>query len=206
MAISRSYGAGFWDLPLGLQTFHPYGMTSMNLSKSLSFAALVITLAFLFTSTANHSASAQKTKLQPNTLCARDERVIFGCILKQPARIVSVCASKNLTSETGYLQYRFGVPGKIELEFPKDRTGTQQKFEYSHYFRARVDLTEINFTVDGVSYSVFDDYQGEEKPAVSEQGVAINWPGTNKKEVRLICRTKPKADYTDLQAVLASAQ
>ena len=153
----------------------------------------------------NESLRAAETitqSLQPNTLCARDERVIFACPLKQPAKVVSVCASKNLTSDTGYLQYRFGLPGKIELEFPKDRQGTQQKFEYSHYFRARVDLTEINFTVDGVSYSVFDDYQGEEKPAVSEQGVAINWPGTNKKEVRLICRTKPKADYADLQTVL----
>lgn len=147
---------------------------------------------------------AQATRaLQPNTLCAKDERAIFACLLKQPAKIVSICASKNLTSETGYVQYRFGLPGKIELEFPKDRTGTQQKFEYNHYFRARVDLTEINFTVDGVSYSVFDDYQGEEKPAFSEQGVAINWPGTNKKEVRLTCRTKPKADYADLQEVFA---
>lgn len=146
---------------------------------------------------------AQATRaLQPNTLCAKDERVIFACWLKQPAKIVSVCAAKNLTSETGYLQYRFGLPAKIELEFPKDRTGTQQKFEYNHYFRARVDLTEINFTVDGVSYSVFDDYQGEEKPEVSEQGVAINWPGTNKKEVRLTCRTKPKADFADLQDAL----
>ena len=147
-----------------------------------------------------------KTTLQPSTLCAKDERVIFACLLKQPAKIVSVCAAKDLTSETGYLQYRFGLPGKIELEFPKDRAGTQQKFEYTHYFRARVDLTEINFTVDGVSYSVFDDYQGEEKPEVSEQGVTINWPGTNKKEVRLICRTKPKADYADLQAVLPNGQ
>jgi hypothetical protein len=53
---------------------------------------------------------------------------------------------------------------------------------------------------------VFDDYQGEEKPAVSEQGVAINWPGTNKKEVRLLCAAKPKADYADLQAVFPSGQ
>jgi hypothetical protein len=113
-----------------------------------------------------------------------------------------MCASKDLTNEKGYLQYRFGLPEKIELEFPKDREHTQQQFEYSHYFRARVDLTEINFTVDGVSYSVFDDYQGEEKPAVSEQGVAINWPGTNKKEVRYLCSSKPKADYADLQDVL----
>src|SRR2546430_3058937 len=81
----------------------------------------------------NHAnASAKLGTLQPNTLCSKDERVIFGCLLKQPAKIVSVCASKNLTSEIGYLQYRFGLLGKIELEFPKDRAGTQQKFEYNH--------------------------------------------------------------------------
>src|ERR1051325_5476778 len=156
----------------------------------------------IFSGSTGYHAFASGPNLQPKTLCARDERIIFACLLKQPAKIVSVCASKDLTSETGYLQYRFGLPGKIELEFPKDRAGTQQKFEYTHYFRARVELTEINFTVDGVSYSVFDDYQGEEKPEVSEQGVAINWPGTDKKEVRYLCSAKPKADYADLQAVL----
>ena len=140
---------------------------------------------------------------QTTTLCATDERVIFSCALKQPVRIVSVCASKDLTNEKGYLQYRFGMPGKVELEFPQDRKNTQQQFEYSHYFRARVDMTEINFTVNGaISYSVFDDYNGEEKPAVSEQGVSINWPGTNKKEVRYFCAAKPTADYSDLQDVL----
>jgi len=64
--------------------------------------------------------------------------VIFSCAVKRPAKIVSVCASKDITAEKGYLQYRFGLPGKIELEYPKDRTGTQQKFKYSHYFRAPV--------------------------------------------------------------------
>jgi hypothetical protein len=151
---------------------------------------------------ASHSKSVQAAKPPARTLCAADERVIFSCGLKHPAKIVSVCASKDLTNEKGYLQYRFGMPGKIELEFPKDRTNTQQQFEYSHYFRARVDMTEINFTVNGVSYSVFDDYNGEEKPEVSEQGVSINWPGTNKKEVRYLCASKPKADYADLQDVL----
>jgi len=151
------------------------------------------------------SAPAQaKTTLQPNTLCARNERVIFSCPLRRPAKIVSVCAAKNLTRETGYLQYRFGLPGKIELEFPKERQGSQAKFEYTHYFRAQFDLTEINFTVDGVNYSVFDDYNGEEKPAVSLEGVSINKPGTAEKETRYVCRTRPKSDFTDLQAVLES--
>jgi hypothetical protein len=120
--------------------------------------------------------------------------------VKKPAKIVSVCAAKDLTSERGYLQYRFGLPGKIELEFPKDRKGTQEKFQYTHYFRAQFDMTSINFTIDGYEYSVFDDYNGEEKPAVSSQGVSVTAPG-KPKEVSFVCRTKPKADYADLQAV-----
>jgi hypothetical protein len=140
-------------------------------------------------------------KPEPVTLCARDERVIFSCPIKKPAKIVSVCASKDLTADRGYLQYRFGLPGKIELEFPKDRKGTQEKFQYTHYFRAQFDMTSINFTIDGNEYSVFDDYNGEEKPAISSQGVSVTASG-KPKEVSFVCRTKPKADYGDLQAVL----
>jgi len=177
----------------------------MNTPKSLRIAAIMTVAAavlYVPNSTSSESASFQHSKLQLKTLCAADERVIFSCLLRQPAKIISVCAAKDLTNEKGYLQYRFGMPGNLELEFPKDRANTQQQFEYSHYFRARVDMTEINFTVNGVSYSVFDDYNGEEKREVSDQGVAINWPGTNKKEVRYLCSSKPTADYADLQDVL----
>jgi len=141
--------------------------------------------------------------LQPNTLCDRNERVIFSCPVKRPAKIVSVCASKDLTSDRGYLQYRFGLPGKIELEFPKERTGTQTKFQYTHYFRAQFDLTVISFNVNGYEYQVTDDYNGEEKPAQTTQGVSVTAPG-KPKEVSFVCRAKPKADYTDLQAVLSN--
>src|SRR5262245_18186052 len=144
------------------------------------------------------------SSLQPNSLCAKDERIIFSCLLRRPAKIVSVCASKDLEKERGYLQYRFGLAGKVELEFPKDRNKTQEKFQYTHYMRALVDLTEINFEIDGYNYSVFDDYNAEEKPAFSRQGVTINRPGTGQKEVSYACRAKPKADFSDLQAVLPS--
>jgi hypothetical protein len=145
------------------------------------------------------------TPQPPVTLCAKDERVIFSCPVKKPAKIVSVCASKDLAGDRGYLQYRFGLPGKIELEFPRDRKGTQGKFQYTHYFRAQFDMTSINFTIDGYEYSVFDDYNGEEKPAVSSQGVSVTAPG-KPKEVSFVCRTKPTADYSDLQAVLPGGQ
>jgi hypothetical protein len=149
-------------------------------------------------------------KLQPNSLCAKAEHIIFSCLTKpgrapspkSPAKIVSLCTSRDLTKEQGYLQYRYGLPGKVELEFPSSRTGTQQQFQYTHYMRYQVDLTEINFEIDGYQYQIFDDYNGEEKPRISTEGVSVTAPGKSK-EVSFVCRTKVKADYSMLDEVLA---
>ena len=175
--------------------------------RKLILAVALIAVAFLCIVSERDSRAAitPGQALQPNSLCARDERIIFSCPVKKPAKIVSLCASKNLTADQGYLQYRFGLPGKVELEFPKERNGTQQKFQYTHYFRAQVDLTEISFSNNGYEYQITDDYNGEEKPAQSTQGIMVTAPG-KPKEVSLVCRTKPKADYSDLQAVLPNGQ
>jgi len=151
------------------------------------------------------TSASQADGLQAGTLCAKNERVIFSCPIKRPAKIVSLCAAKDLASDRGYLQYRFGLPEKIELEFPKERSGSQKKFQYSHYFRAQVDMTEIGFSIDGYQYQITDDYNGEEKPAQTVQGVTVTAPG-KPKDVSLSCRIKPKADYADLETVLPSGQ
>ena len=147
--------------------------------------------------------------LLPNSLCAKTERIIFSCLTKRtgasavrsPSKIVSLCASRDLAKERGYLQYRYGLPGKVELEFPNSRTGTQKLFQYTHYMRYQVDLTEINFEIDGYQYQIFDDYNGEEKPPISTEGVSVTAPGKSK-EVSFVCRTKVKADYSRLDDVL----
>src|SRR5690349_4637553 len=105
------------------------------------------------------------SSLVATSLCAKDEKVIFSCSLKRSMKTVSLCSSSKLTRESGYLQYRFGRPGKVELEFPNNRAGSLKAFKYSHYFRAKVDYTEISFIRNGFTYAVFDDYNGEEKPA-----------------------------------------
>ena len=178
----------------------------MTMRKMILAVALIAVAFLCFVSERDsRTALAAGQALQPNSLCARDERIIFSCPVKKPAKIVSLCASKNLSADQGYLQYRFGLPGKVELEFPTERTGTQQKFQYTHYFRAQVDLTEISFSNNGYEYQITDDYNGEEKPAQSTQGIMVTAPG-KPKEVSLACRTKPKADYSDLQAVLPNGQ
>lgn len=50
------------------------------------------------------------------TLCKQQEQVIFSCSLGK--RSVSVCASKDFSASSGYLQYRFGQKNKIELNLP----------------------------------------------------------------------------------------
>jgi len=178
----------------------------MNAKRMIAAIALGASVFLsLISGPGTQASRVARQALQANSLCASNERIIFSCPLKKPARIVSLCASKNLTSDRGYLQYRFGMPGKIDLEFPQDRTGTQQKFQYTHYFRAQVDQTEISFTNNGYDYAITDDYNGEEKPARSIQGISVTAPG-KPKEVTLQCRLKAKADYSDLQAVLPNGQ
>ena len=138
-------------------------------------------------------------QLQAGSLCGKEEKIVFNCTTAKTAKIVSLCSSKELTKDKGYLQYRFGLPGKIELEFPQQRENTQTAFKYSHYFRAQFDQTEISFTSGGYEYAIFDDYNGEQKPVRHEQGIKITPP--NGKEVTLTCRGKAKAQYGDLAEV-----
>jgi hypothetical protein len=150
-------------------------------------------------------ANGPAVDLQPKSLCEIAEHIIFNCSTKRAAKIVSLCASKDVGKEQGHLQYRFGLPGKVELVFPKGREKTQQLFRYKHYFRAQFDMTEVNFAVDGYEYSIFADYNGEEKPAISEQGIRITSPG-NTKDVTLVCVGKAKIDFSNLQDILPSEQ
>src|SRR3984957_14680926 len=55
------------------------------------------------------------------TLCVNEEQEIFSCHTATK-KMIAVCASKDLAPDRGYLQYRFGLPGKIEVAVPADRS------------------------------------------------------------------------------------
>jgi hypothetical protein len=50
------------------------------------------------------------------SLCAAGQQVVFACSVG--AKLVSVCASGDLTAGVGLLNYRFGPPGKPEMTYP----------------------------------------------------------------------------------------
>src|SRR5258705_13278099 len=75
--------------------------------------------------------SGEASSLAPISLCVKGEKVVFSCRVKRSNKIVSLCSSAKLTKNAGYLQYRFGVPGKTELVFPKDRSQSLKLFKWS---------------------------------------------------------------------------
>lgn len=106
-------------------------------------------------------AAEMGTSAQPSSLCRAEEQVIFTCVAAGSAKLVSLCGSKLLDHRRGYLQYRYGKPGAIDLQFPQARANTQLAFRYAHYFRAQVDRTEISFDSQGYRYTIYDYYEGE---------------------------------------------
>jgi hypothetical protein len=95
------------------------------------------------------------------SLCFSDEQVIFTCTVKDNTKVVSLCASKKFSRLDGFLMYRFGRIGKVELEFPSSKKNSLDKFRYAHYLRAQVDRIEVTFTNAEFHYTVFYYYEGE---------------------------------------------
>lgn len=61
------------------------------------------------------------------TLCKSQEDVYFSCPLNG-GKIVSVCAFKNDRPSSGYVQYRYGAPEKIELIYPQKENSPKGRF------------------------------------------------------------------------------
>lgn len=86
------------------------------------------------------------------SLCRKSEKTAFSCAIKDKPKTISVCFVKKKGS-AGYVKYRFGAPGKIELEFPVDYPEADgNNFSIFHY---EEDMNR-NF-VQSLSFAVGDD-------------------------------------------------
>src|SRR5215217_5606752 len=146
-----------------------FGASKMNKTLFLRIGPglLVLTILSGFGSLKTETISAQTNKkttvFKSKSLCQTDEQTIWTCSTVKN-KTASICASKDLAEDKGYMQYRFGSAGKIELEFPKERRDSAQKFKYSRYTRPLVTMLTLEFENDGVVYEIHDDDNAEEKP------------------------------------------
>ena len=136
------------------------------------------------------------------TLCRQGETVLFSCPVKDGRTIVSLCGSKDLTAQEGYLQYRFGRAGHIELEFPAQRQETQKRFRYAQYSRYQVNRVAVSFQRAGYTYALFDSYEGDTLPKTHQQGIQVTPSGGARKEVTFICRGAASGNLYSLSSIL----
>lgn len=133
-----------------------------------------------------------------DSLCLTGEQTVFACRIANSTKQVALCAASQL-DEKGWLVYRFGAARKIELEFPEKREGSLQRFGFWHYLRFQTDYTEVAFNIDQTQYTLYDHYQGEEKPAYARGVLVTTKQG---KEIDLPCRGNVKSELLKLEGLL----
>jgi hypothetical protein len=135
---------------------------------------------------------------QAGSLCLTEEEIKFSCKTNN-GKLISLCASRDLSATAGGIQYRFGRPGQVELGFPQDaRTG---RTVLSWDLQSHVDSQSyhVRFENGGYSYDLYDqDTLGSAQNHGS--GVLVEKPGTPVISIGCVGETVLKLDT--LQGVL----
>ncbi len=123
--------------------------------------------------------------------CHEQESIIFSCSLGK--NIVSVCASKEISPTSGYLQYRFGQKNAPELIFPSSTTPSN---------RLNIQAGTLMFSGGGGSYLRFINgqynyivYTAIGKGWGTKDGVAVEKNGKN--IANLTCHDVPISLLSD---------
>jgi hypothetical protein len=161
-------------------------------------------LALLLGGLALSSVPGLAAERRGGSLCRADEQVFFNCAVaaRTGRKIVSLCGSRKLSAQEGYLQYRFGRSGAPELVFPAGRSHPRAAFRYSHYVRFQVSRTAVSFSNRGVGYRIFDDYEGDITPPVHQQGVEVGTPAGAGRTVTLACSGAAESRLASLENIL----
>ena len=100
--------------------------------------------------------------LSAESLCGRNETTFFSCTTKG-GRIVSLCGDGFIlehsdfeANDDSWLQYRFGLPGAIELSYPSRRKNSLDKFQgdWGSALQGSVSWRSIAFVSSGIGYKV----------------------------------------------------
>lgn len=142
--------------------------------------------------------------MKASSLCAPDEQTIWSCETAN-RKTVSICGSRQLDKERGYLQYRFGRPGHVELQYPQQREHTQTAFAYFRYTRPLVTYLGLRFKINEYDYEVYDNSNEEERGG-SEAGVTVTRAGNTAKAVDHRCRKPVVHHLIELEEVVPNTE
>jgi hypothetical protein len=97
---------------------------------------------------------APRAWANPKSLCTSVEDDLFACSIGR--KVASICASKDLSGTSGYVQYKYGQANMPpELVYPIERRHPSKAFSYGSTGSAKSSLENLQFTVSGNSYTVY---------------------------------------------------
>lgn len=90
---------------------------------------------------------------QPS-LCAPNEVTEWSCAAKK--KIYSLCSSKDLGANAGYMQYRAGNASKTEFVFPERQAHPKGNFRLDLQAKGVV----LSFSNAGYEYAIYESVEG----------------------------------------------
>lgn len=112
----------------------------------------------------------------PESLCdLKNEIISYTCKLDN-SKIVSVCISRNFKPEnagTGYIVYRYGLPRKVELVYPRKLQRPENLFSYSSLSSNYEYQTSLSFIQKPYSYTVFSHHFWKRTKWISRDGISV---------------------------------
>jgi hypothetical protein len=124
----------------------------MKLILLLTIGAIALASAMVPGPPATLDVMAQALKIPSH--CAPQEKVIFSCATAN-AKVISLCSSSALTSSDGYLQYRFGRGGKLELIYPATKEHPSKHFQFGQLFYTSAGGKYLKFKNGEYTYILF---------------------------------------------------
>jgi hypothetical protein len=123
---------------------------------------------------------------QKTTLCRSSEKIIFSCAV--PKKIVSLCATPDITAKTGHLTYRFGVSGgATELEFSNGELGPASSYTVLFESWANGTYGSISFKRGEYSYTVYTRMAAQEEGDPRSNGAGVQVHRNRKQVADLWC-------------------
>lgn len=119
--------------------------------------------------------------------CRAGEVAYFACQTRAK-KLISLCGAAAGKTPSA-LHYRFGPPGKIELEYPSaGAADSLTRFSYNEYTRAMTYYVDIGFANGGYRYALFKRYDGTESP-VTDYGVSVTAPDGRDTTIECVGKT-----------------
>ena len=126
--------------------------------------------------------------------CEEDLVSLFACEAANGRKFVELCASSPLDAESGSLVYRLGALGadgtesSVELEYPKERAGSLQRFFAATYTHRGIYTQSVRFVSGAYGYTVFTRAKGLRE---LDAGVEVRDRRTGKLTI-IACSERPR--------------